>query len=74
MATVIKGVPIEFFHFKSKQDVEALLIFSDSNGCEYEGYGLFYIDDILLRFNIGDYIAKIGSRFFALTEEEFESL
>lgn len=74
MKKVIQKVPIEFFHFNSKDDIEALLIFTDTNSCENEGRGVFFIHCIPLRFNIGEYIGKAGKHFFAISEAEFESL
>lgn len=77
MATIIKSVPVEFFHFKSKEEVENLLKFADCGHCSYGRGKWFYVYDgsvILFHLAIGDYVAKIGDKFTVLTEEEFESL
>lgn len=79
MATITKNLPIEFFHFKSKEDIEALMIFlnADSASKGNETWFYFYLtgSDEIIQCNKGDYIAKMGEGVFVvITEEEFENL
>lgn len=76
MATIIKSVPIEFFHLKYTQDISDLTIFVDANSFHRDNNTLYLFikSGGSLEVKFTDYVIKIGDNFIVLTQEEFESL
>jgi len=75
MATVIKSVPIEFFHLKYTQDIVDLIVFVDANSYHRCCDTLYLFLELgSLEVNFTDYVMKVGDNFIVLTQEEFESL
>jgi hypothetical protein len=73
--TIIKSVPIEFFHLKYTQDISDLTIFVKAKSFHRDCNIIYiFLERGSLEMNFTDYVMKIGDNFIVLTEEEFDSL
>ena len=76
MRTIIKNVPIEFFHLKYTQDITDLTIFVNANSFHRccDTLYLFIKSGGSLEVDFTDYVMKFGNNFIVFTEEEFNDL